>query len=137
MSARQITDTVIQSLQTDPADFYLINFANADMVGHTGNFDATVKAIECLDTQLARLYTQVIEKMNGTIYITADHGKAEIMYDEITQQPVTAHTTSPVPFIMIRKNLTQKTEQLPLTQLKDIAPFILQNMQIAVPKEMK
>ncbi len=136
MSAPQITAAVLESLKTDPADFYLINYANADMVGHSGNMKATVKAIECLDYQLGKLYDQIINKMNGTMYITADHGNAEDMYDEKIHQPKTSHTTNPVPFIMIRQDLQGKSETLPLTQLADIAPFILTNLGIKKPKEM-
>src|SRR5579862_7301918 len=76
MSAELITVAVINSLQKNPTDFYLINYANADMVGHSGDFDATVKAVECLDKQLQKLYEMIVQKMNGTLYITADHGKA-------------------------------------------------------------
>lgn len=137
MAAEEITKTVLQSLKSNSCDFYLINYANADMVGHSGNFDATVKAVEYLDTQLGLLYTQVVEKMNGTMYITADHGNAENMYDEEARQARTAHSTNPVPFIMIRRNLKGKgNEKLPLTQLSNIAPFILANMGIQIPKEM-
>jgi len=137
MSAPQITTKILESLCSDPKDFYLINYANADMVAHSGNFDATVNAVSCLDQQLALLYNQVVEKMNGTIYIVADHGNAEDMYDEVAQQPRTAHTTNPVPFIMIQKNLTNIKKSLPLNQLAAVAPFILQNMQLPIPREMK
>ena len=100
MSAQQITDAVIDSLNTNPCDFYLINYANADMVGHSGNLAATIKAIECIDNQLKQLYEQLVKKMNGMLYITADHGNAEIQFDTKTKQPHTAHTTNPVPFYM-------------------------------------
>lgn len=124
MSAPAITEAVLKSLQTNPCDFYLINYANADMVGHSGNFKATQKAIECLDAQLKKLYEELVEKMNGTLYITADHGNAEIMFDEKNNQPHTAHTTSKVPFIMIKKN-AQKIE-LHLNQLSDVAQYIFE-----------
>ena len=137
MSAPEITQAVLTSLKQNPCDFYLINYANADMVGHSGNFGATIKAIECLDEQLQQLYEQVISVMDGTMYIAADHGNAELMYDEKTQQPHTAHTINPVPFIMIRQDIKKSREQLPLKQLADIAPFILKNMGLVVPKEMK
>lgn len=127
MSSREITQKVLESLQNNPQNFYLINYANADMVGHSGNFGATIKAIEIVDTQLGQLYEQIVEKLHGTMYITADHGKAEDMYDEKTNQPRTAHTNNPVPFIMIQKEL-KNGATLPLTQLADIAPFILKNM---------
>ena len=150
MSAEKITDAVIASLHEKPCDFYLINYANADMVGHSGDFDATVKAVECLDVQLKLLYDVVVQKMDGTLYITADHGKAEQMHDAATGQPQTAHTSNPVPFLMINplshkaseglRKASKGMEQgnaLPLKELSDIAPFILGNMNIPVPNEMK
>lgn len=137
MSAQKITEAVLESLKHDPCDFYLINYANADMVGHSGNMAATVKAIEYLDTQVKKLYDQVVTKMNGTLLITADHGNAEMMFDEKTQQPHTAHTTNEVPFIAIKNDLRGSHKKLPLTQLTDIAPFILNLMGLEVPKEMK
>ncbi|HSC24695.1 MAG TPA: 2,3-bisphosphoglycerate-independent phosphoglycerate mutase [Candidatus Babeliales bacterium] len=137
MCAEKITDEIIQSLCNNAADFYLINYANADMVGHSGDFNATVKAVEYLDVQLKRLYDVIVQKMNGTLYITADHGKAEDMYDDITQQVRTAHTSNPVPFVMIRKNVEGSLFTLPIAQLSHVAPFILDNMKIPVPDEMK
>lgn len=136
MNANEITQNVVVSLHKDPKDFYLINYANADMVGHSGSFGATIKAVEYLDKQLGVLYEHIVEKMNGTLYITADHGKAEDMFDEVTGQPRTAHTNNPVPFIMIKKGLDNSV-MLPLTTLSQIAPFILQNMAIVAPKEME
>lgn len=137
MSAKQITDTLLKSLKSDPCDFYLVNYANADMVGHSGDFDATVKAVSFLDIQLKQLYDQVVVAMNGTLYITADHGNAEEMYDEKAHQPKTSHTTNPVPFIMIRQDLEGDAKKLPLKSLADIAPFILKEMHLSIPKEMQ
>lgn len=137
MAADHITRTVISSLQQNPCDFYLINYANADIIGHTGDFDNTVNAVECLDRKLGQLYEQVVEKMNGTLYITADHGNAEDMFDEKTGQARTAHTTNPVPFLWINKKERGNDTQLPLQQLRDVAPFILKNMGVPVPKEME
>ncbi len=128
MCAQKITDAVILSLQTQPQDFYLINYANADMVGHSGNLPATIKAIECLDHQLKQLYHYLVEQYDGTLYITADHGKAEDMFDTQSQQPRTAHTNNLVPFIMINKELKKSEQKLPLSQLSDIAPFIKKNI---------
>jgi 2,3-bisphosphoglycerate-independent phosphoglycerate mutase len=136
MSAELITDSVINSLNNDAKDFYLINYANADMVGHSGDFDATVKAVECLDKQLQRLYEVFVQKMGGTLYITSDHGKAEQMWDEKSQQPCTAHTNNPVPFLMIRNGVKNHDEILSLKELADVAPFILDNWGINVPTEM-
>lgn len=125
MSAPEITKHIIDSLQANPADFYLINYANADMVGHSGNLAATIKAVECLDKQLYQLYQQVIERMDGIMFITADHGKAEDMGRDV---PKTAHTTNPVPFVMIKRELKNKQINLPLHGLSDIARFILQHI---------
>ena len=129
MQAELITNTVLDSLTKNPKDFYLINYANADMVGHSGNLDATITAIECLDTQLNRLYEQVVVQQNGTMYITADHGNAEIMFDEQSKQSCTSHTSNPVPFYMISKSAMQ-SPHIKLEGLADVAPFILKNMGI-------
>ena len=136
MQADEITKMVLLSLKNDPKGFYLINYANPDMVGHSGDLQATIKAVECLDRQVKKLYETVVEKMNGTLYITADHGNAEVMWDEEHNQPHTAHTTNPVEFILINQAVKDKPTNLPLTELKNIAPFILEKMKIPVPKEM-
>lgn len=129
MSADIITEVVLHSLQTDPADFYVINYANADMIGHTGNLAATIKAVECLDKQLGILYKEVVQKRNGTLYITADHGNAEQMFDAKTNQSHTAHTANPVYFLMVQQDLKGVQDQLPLEELSDIAPFIVHNLE--------
>ena len=123
MSAKLITQTVCASLANDPHDFYLINYANADMVGHSGNFDATVKAVECLDQQIKQLYDEVVEQHDGTLIITADHGNAEVMFDEVLQQPHTAHTTNLVPFYAVSKKWKNKELVLP-GELSEVAEFI-------------
>lgn len=132
MQADKITEAVINDLQNDSKDFYLINYANADMVGHSGNLDATIAAIECLDRELGKLYQEVVMKHNGTIYITADHGNAEVMFDETSNQPCTSHTSNLVPFYMLcQKNKKKLSHFLSITQengLANIAPLILKNM---------
>ncbi len=135
MSAHGITEAVLTSLANDPHDFYLINYANADMVGHSGNLEGTVKAIECLDRELGRLFDAFVTQQHGTMFITADHGNAEDMFDEEAQQPRTAHSLNPVPFLVLQTGLS-KNEPLPLAELGDIAPFILRSMNIPVPKQM-
>lgn len=135
MSAQEITDHVIKSLRDHSYDFYLINYANADMVGHSGDFNATVKAIEFLDYELKRLYHELVEKMDGTLIITADHGNAEQM-KLADGTPCTAHTTNPVPFFFINRPSKDSSRKLPLTQLADIAPFILRHMNLPIPHEM-
>lgn len=127
MAAQEITQAVVASLQTNPCDFYLINYANADMVGHTGNFEKTKEAITVLDQQLKILYEIIVKEKRGTLYITADHGKAEQMQDA-TGSSKTAHATNPVPFIMVREKGIH-THELPLKELSDIAPFILKNIE--------
>jgi len=137
MRAPEITQRVLASLQGSCKDFYLINYANPDMVGHAGDVQATIKAVECVDKQLAQLYAMVVGQLHGTLYITADHGNAELQWDEVAQQPHTAHTTNPVEFIMVSQAMRDKKYTLPLQGLKDIAPFILRNRGIAVPHEMR
>lgn len=133
MSAHEITNHVIESLRQDPFDFYLINYANPDMVGHSGNLDATIKAIEIIDHELERLYQELVIKIGGTLYITGDHGNAELKIDPIAKQPHTAHTTNPVPFMVIAQN---NPSLPPLHTLADIAPYILRQMDLPVPQEM-
>jgi 2,3-bisphosphoglycerate-independent phosphoglycerate mutase len=137
MSAPEITEALISSLTSNPHDFYLVNYANADMVGHSGDFEATCKAICCLDEQLKKLYEVVVEQLNGTLYITADHGKAEDMYDDKLQQPRTAHTSNKVPFLFIKKELMNHPTRLPLSELADVAPFILQQLGLPIPEVME
>ncbi len=137
MSALAITNTVLESLKQDPYDFYLINYANADMVGHSGNFSATITAVEFLDQQLAKLYEQIVKKMNGIMIITADHGKAEEMFDSVAKQPLTRHTLNTVPFLLLDQSLYNGEQTLNLHELADIAPFILKIMDIPVPEEME
>jgi 2,3-bisphosphoglycerate-independent phosphoglycerate mutase len=126
MQAEKITNTILHSLNNNSKDFYLINYANADMVGHSGNLPATIQAIECLDDQLQQLYEKIVVEMNGTMYITADHGNAECMFDPIRNQRSTSHTSNPVPFYAMHKN--KKFDLSSLQGLAQIAPYILKNM---------
>lgn len=120
MSAPEITKQIVASLINNPADFYLINYANADMVGHTGNFNATVQAVRCVDNQLAILFDEFVAKRDGTIFIVGDHGNAEDMWDPIRKRPKTSHTTNPVPFIAVDAGQT-----LPAMRgLSDVAQII-------------
>lgn len=137
MSAKKITENLIDDLKTDPAYFYLVNYANPDMVGHSGNFDATVKACEFLDKQIKILYEQIVEKMDGTIFITSDHGNAE----EITGSKQTSHTSNPVVFMIISKKLEHSEKDInyekPKYGLSNIAATILKYLNLKVPKEME
>lgn len=132
MSAPQITQALIQALHDNRYDVIICNFANADMVGHSGNFDATVHAIECLD-QCMGLIWDVLGPLQGQLLITADHGNAELMYDEKSCQAQTAHTDNPVPLLLISENWTFNR---PYGSLIDIAPTMLSLLGINPPKEM-
>lgn len=132
MSATQLTETLIDAIKNRHQDVIICNYANADMVGHTGNFAATVQAIECLDTCLHNLW-QALSQVNGQLLITSDHGNAESMFDDATQQAHTAHTNLPVPFLYVGK---QKLATVASGSLIDIAPTILSLLNIKPPKEM-
>ena len=136
MKAGEITDTVLKSLTKDPKDFYLINYANADMVGHSGNLAATIQSIEVLDTRLSRLYNTIVQEMDGTLFITADHGNAEQKIDPKTNAPSPTHTTNPVPFIVVTKKPLAQSLVAHMQGLADIAPMILKYMGIPTPTEM-
>lgn len=126
MKAAEITDHIIA--QTSKGyDFYLANFANADMVGHTGNLPATIKAIEIIDQQLHKIYTRIVQEMQGTIFITADHGNAEKMFNQSSNQPCTSHTNNRVPFYAISSTKKDLTE---MQGLSDIAKIILEALNI-------
>ena len=129
MSAKEVTDKVLKELDKDYYDVIILNYANGDMVGHTGNYDATLAAIEFLDTCLKRLYDKVTEK-NGILIITADHGNCDIMWDS-NHTIVTSHTTMPVPFIITRKDFLLRDGKL-----ADIAPTMLELLELEKPKEM-
>lgn len=132
MSAYKLCDQVISKIDTGVYDFIVLNFANADMVGHTGIFQAAKKAVEVVDECLGKIVDRILEK-EGTVFITADHGNAETMIDYSTGKSMTAHTTDPVPFIYVSK------EAKPLRKggiLADIAPTVLNVMRLEVPEEM-
>lgn len=131
MNAPELTDKLIEAVESGKYDVIICNYANPDMVGHSGNFDATVKAIEALDDCLGRV-VECVTSVGGEMLITADHGNAEKMFDEETGQPHTAHTTNPVPLIYIGREA-----QLEATgALSDIAPTMLYLMGLEQPVEM-
>jgi 2,3-bisphosphoglycerate-independent phosphoglycerate mutase len=132
MSAVEVTDKLIEAIEGDRYDAIICNFANPDMVGHSGDFDATVKAIEALDICLGRLY-EAIRKKDGEMLITADHGNAEQMRGEDTGQAHTAHTSNPVPFIYVGG---QKLGMVESGTLADIAPTMLFLLGLKQPNEM-
>ena len=133
MSAYEVTDELLKRLDQDVYDMVILNFANPDMVGHTGVVEAAVKAIEAVDECLGKIVDKILEK-DGTVFITADHGNAETMIDYSTGNPFTAHTTNPVPFVWVSNNISGRT--LKSGKLADIAPTMLNVMNLEVPKEM-
>lgn len=134
MSAYELTDELIRRIDTDEYDMIILNYANPDMVGHTGVFDAAKKAIEAVDVCLGRVVEKVLEK-DGTVFITADHGNAEQMIDYSTGEPMTAHTTDPVPLLYVSKEAKGK-ELRTGGILADLAPTMLTVMSVPVPAEM-
>jgi len=134
MSAAGIADTVVKATEEGTFDVIIVNFANADMVGHSGKIEPTVKAVETVDACLGRIETAVRAK-GGAMLITADHGNAEMMIDLATGGPHTAHTTNPVPFIAFADNARKFTLK-PNGSLRDISPTILGMLGIDEPKEM-
>src|ERR1700682_654213 len=134
MSAGGIADAVIKAVEDGTFDVIIVNFANADMVGHSGKIEPTVKAVETVDACLGRIESAVRAK-GGAMLITADHGNAEMMIDPVTGGPHTAHTTNPVPFIVMAEDAKQFTLK-PNGSLRDISPTILGMLGIPQPKEM-
>ncbi|HEY0290165.1 MAG TPA: 2,3-bisphosphoglycerate-independent phosphoglycerate mutase [Pseudomonas sp.] len=132
MSAPQVTDKIVDAIVNQRFDVIVVNYANGDMVGHSGIMEAAVKAVECLDVCVGRI-TQALEKVGGEALITADHGNVEQMTDEKTHQPHTAHTTEPVPFIYVGKRDLKVREG---GVLADVAPTMLQLLGMEVPQEM-
>ncbi len=134
MSAAGIADAVVKATEEGTFDVIIVNFANADMVGHSGKIEPTIKAVETVDACLARIESAVRAK-GGAVLITADHGNAEMMIDPATGGPHTAHTTNPVPFIVVADNTRQFTLK-PNGSLRDISPTLLGMLGIDEPKEM-
>jgi 2,3-bisphosphoglycerate-independent phosphoglycerate mutase len=132
MSANELTDKLLAHLAEEKFDVIICNFANPDMVGHTGNMEATIKAMETVDHCLGRLVPEILQR-NGTAIITADHGNAEHMKND-EGNPVTAHTTNEVPFILVSDRFIRA--KLEPSQLEDIAPTMLQILGITQPEEM-
>ncbi len=133
MSAPEVADKVVEALRSQEYGFILVNFANPDMVGHTGIFDAAVKAVETIDNCLDKI-VNAVKEVNAVMLLTADHGNAECMQDPETHKPFTAHTTNPVPFFVI--NLNEPIELREGGCLADIAPTVLKLFDIEKPAEM-
>ncbi len=131
MSALEVTEKAVEAINSRKYDAIILNFANPDMLGHTGSIDATVKALESLDSCVKQV-VDAIEANEGTVLITADHGNAEQMIDYKTGEPHTAHTTNPVPLVVVgRDNIKLKEGRL-----ADLIPTMLELMNLEKPEEM-
>jgi 2,3-bisphosphoglycerate-independent phosphoglycerate mutase len=131
MNAFELTDKLVEAIELRKYDAIICNYANCDMVGHTGMLDAAVKAVEAVDTCLGRA-VQAMLGIGGEVLITADHGNAETMLDTMTNQPHTAHTTNLVPFLYIGRSARMEHSGA----LEDIAPTMLKLMDLPQPMEM-
>ena len=133
MSAYEVTDKVLDAIQKDKYDVIILNYANPDMVGHTGSLSAAIKAVETIDECVGKV-VKLVESKQGDLIITADHGNAEQMIDYKTGEPHTAHTTNPVPLILVtnKKDLKLKQDG----KLADLAPTMLDLMNLEKPEEM-
>ncbi|MGL5316129.1 MAG: 2,3-bisphosphoglycerate-independent phosphoglycerate mutase [Peptostreptococcaceae bacterium] len=134
MNAPELTEKVLASIEEDKFDFIVLNYANPDMVGHTGVVEAAIKAVETVDTCVGKIVDKIVEK-GGCALITADHGNAELMQDPETKTTITAHSTNPVPFIVVGNEY--KTAKLrDGGRLSDIAPTVLDMMNLEKPEQM-
>jgi 2,3-bisphosphoglycerate-independent phosphoglycerate mutase len=134
MSSVKVGDTIEKAILDTSFDVVVSNFANPDMVGHTGVLSAAIQAVEAVDRQLARIY-EAVKQRNAVWIVTADHGNCETMVDPITGEPHTAHTTNPVPLIYVAeeaKNYRLRTDG----SLRDISPTLLAHLNLGLPKEM-
>jgi 2,3-bisphosphoglycerate-independent phosphoglycerate mutase len=137
MSAPEVTHALVDAIEHDVADVYIVNYANGDMVGHTGILPAAIAAIEAVDAGLRRVVDAILAK-DGVALVTADHGNAEQMASPHDNTPFTAHTLSPVPLALISKEAADKTVALECqhpARLADIAPTLLDLMDLPIPPE--
>jgi len=131
MSSVELTEQLVAAILSEKYDAIITNYANCDMVGHTGDFEAAVKAVEAVDTAIASV-VEALQKVGGEVFITADHGNAEQMVDPQSGAAYTAHTTNPVPFLYVGDSMVLKQQG----DLADVAPTLLEAMNIPVPYEM-
>ena len=131
MSAYEVTDKVVEAINSKKYDCIILNYANPDMVGHTGSLEAAIKAIETVDECVGKV-VDAVQAQDGVLLITADHGNAEQMIDYKTGEPHTAHTTNPVPLILVG----MENAKLKQGKLADLAPTMLQIMGLQKPQEM-
>jgi 2,3-bisphosphoglycerate-independent phosphoglycerate mutase len=132
MSAYEVTDRLIQAIESSRFDAIICNYANCDMVGHTGDYSAAMKSVNVVDECLEKVLASML-KIGGDTLITADHGNVETMYDATTQQPHTQHTTLPVPLVYVGDKTITLSQG---GSLADIAPTILSLMNLPKPAEM-
>ena len=132
MSAREVCAEALSRIESDKYDAIILNYANCDMVGHTGVFEAAVEAVETVDECVGKVVDAVLSK-GGVALITADHGNADMMVDPETGGPFTAHTTNPVPFIIVGDGEHKMREG---GRLSDIAPTMLRILGLDQPAEM-
>lgn len=131
MSAYEVTDAVVEAIDDEKFDVIILNYANCDMVGHTGIIDAAIKAVESVDECVGRTVNAILKK-NGQVIITADHGNADCLIDPVTKAPFTAHTTNPVPMILIGAG----DVKLKMGRLCDLCPTMLDLMGLEKPEQM-
>src|SRR6202034_670035 len=132
MSAQGVTDVVLKAIEQREFDVIVMNYANADMIGHSGKMAPTILAVEAVDAGLGQIYA-ALQRSGGTWMITADHGNAETMIDPVTKGPHTYHTTNPVPFILV----DDSGEKLrPGGSLQDVAPTLLGTLGEGQPRDM-
>ena len=134
MSAAGIADAVIKAVNDTAFDVIIVNFANADMVGHSGKLEPTIRAVETVDTELGRIYNATRQR-GGSLLVTADHGNAELLIDPLTGGPHTAHTTNPVPFLYVTDQGTKPILRS-AGSLRDISPTILSLLHLEKPSDM-
>ena len=130
MSAYKVADKLIEAIRSDKYDLIVCNFANCDMVGHTGVMEAAVKAVEIIDACIGKVMEETVKHDDLVLLVTADHGNADCMFDE-NGKVNTAHTTNPVPFVVCSQGIGLKNGRL-----ADIAPTILELMGLSQPPEM-
>ena len=135
MSAPEVTEKLLEAIEFDKFDLIVVNYANTDMVGHTGDIGAAIKAVETVDNCLGKVVAAALAK-GGAVVVTADHGNAEQMFDEETKQAHTAHTINLVPLIIASEELRGKKIKIREGVLGDVAPTVLELLNLPQPTEM-
>lgn len=133
MSAKEVTLSLIREISRKKFEFIVVNYANPDMVGHTGDLSAAIKAVETVDYCIGELVSELLEH-DGRMFLTADHGNCEVMFNKLTKEPHTAHTTNLVPTILV--NAPAHVQSLKPSKLADVAPTLLELMNIPTPTSM-